>query len=168
MRSCTTHGRWGGEEQAITVTWCPLCGSAVVYDRTLTRRIVEFGVSGKLADDDLVMYDRQTESEWKQSTGVCMNGELAGETLSPLPAAMISWESFQCEYTDGEVLQPDFTPSEAASDDEPAPIEYDRNPSETHLSSDAIGLDGHRGTNESRTWQRTDPSERSRPRDRAY
>ncbi|SDM42655.1 Protein of unknown function [Haloarchaeobius iranensis] len=53
----------------VAVTWCPLCGSAVVYERTVATddgadpRTLTFGVSGKLADDDLVMYDRETESE---------------------------------------------------------------------------------------------------------
>jgi hypothetical protein len=46
----------------IAVTWCPLCGSAVVYDRLHEEQRLEFGVSGKLADDDLVMYDRETGS----------------------------------------------------------------------------------------------------------
>ncbi|MFW6447964.1 MAG: DUF3179 domain-containing (seleno)protein [Halobacteriota archaeon] len=44
----------------LAITWCPLCASAVVYERTLDDRTLTFGVSGKLADDDLVMYDRET------------------------------------------------------------------------------------------------------------
>jgi hypothetical protein len=59
----------GRRSEAVAVTWCPLCGSAVVYDRAVGDRTLTFGVSGKLADDDLVMYDRETGSEWKQSTG---------------------------------------------------------------------------------------------------
>lgn len=40
-------------DEPITVTWCPLCGSAVVYGRTVGDQVLTFGVSGKLADDDL-------------------------------------------------------------------------------------------------------------------
>lgn len=43
------------EEGPIAVTWCPLCGSAIVYDRQVDGMTLTFGVSGKLADDDLVM-----------------------------------------------------------------------------------------------------------------
>ena len=47
----------------VAVTWCPLRGSAVVYDRRVGDRTLSFDVSGKLADDDLVLYDRETDSE---------------------------------------------------------------------------------------------------------
>jgi signal peptidase I len=40
-----------GVERAVAVTWCPICGSAVVYDRTVGGQTLEFGVSGKLAVD---------------------------------------------------------------------------------------------------------------------
>jgi len=60
------------------VTWCPLCGSAVVHNRRVDGRRFSFGVSGKLADDDLVMYDRETGSEWKQSLGEYIAGPPEG------------------------------------------------------------------------------------------
>jgi len=90
----------------IAVTWCPLCASAVVYDRTVDGQTLTLGVSGKLADNDLVLYDRETESEWKQSSGVCLAGAFAGETLSVRPAATMTWDTFTDHYPDGEVLQP--------------------------------------------------------------
>ncbi|EMA39510.1 DUF3179 domain-containing (seleno)protein [Halobiforma nitratireducens] len=62
-------GPQSGTTISVAVTWCHLCGSAVVYERTVEGRTLEFGVSGKLADDDLVMDDRGTGSEWKQSSG---------------------------------------------------------------------------------------------------
>ena len=74
----------GGRTDPIAVTWCPLCGSAVVYDRVVDRRTLTFGVSGKLADDDVMMYDRETDSEWEQSTGVCIAGPHEGERLCAL------------------------------------------------------------------------------------
>jgi hypothetical protein len=94
----------GGEP--IAVTWCPLCASAVVYDRRVDGVTVTFGVSGKLADNDLVLYDRETGSEWKQSSGVCLSGEYAGDTLTVRPAATMTWAAFTDSYPDGEVLQP--------------------------------------------------------------
>ena len=53
----------------IAVTFCPLCNSAVVYDRRVGDAVLDFGTTGKLRNSDLVMYDRQTESWWQQFTG---------------------------------------------------------------------------------------------------
>jgi hypothetical protein len=75
----------------VAITWCPLCGSAIVYDRVHEGYTLEFGVSGKLADDDLVMYDRQTESEWKQSSGTCIAGEFEGDSFARHCSSSYGW-----------------------------------------------------------------------------
>lgn len=143
-------------EDPVAVTWCPLCGSAIVYDRIVGDQTLGFGVSGKLADDDLVMYDRETESEWKQSSGECIAGPLVGEQLSIRAAGMLTWEQFTDRYPAGVVLQPPHLPSEAASDgDEPAPVAYDENPYAEYTDGEGFGLAAHRG-GESRPWDRTD------------
>jgi len=140
----------------VAVTWCPLCASAVVYGRTVDGRELTFGVSGKLADDDLVMYDRETGSEWKQSLGECIAGEFEGQTLSVRPAGILTWETFRTEYPEGVVLQPAHTESEAASDtDEPAPVEYEADPYREYFESDGFGLGAHRH-GDGRTWDRED------------
>jgi hypothetical protein len=140
----------------VAVTWCPLCASAVVYERTVDGRVLTFGVSGKLADDDLVMYDRETESEWKQSLGECIAGEFEGHELTVRPAGIVSWERFREEYPDGVVLQPANTASEAASDDdEPAPVDYMEDPYEDYFTSEGFGLDAHREGG-GRSWERDD------------
>jgi hypothetical protein len=140
----------------LAVTWCPLCASAVVYERTVDERTLTFGVSGKLADDDLVMYDRETDSEWKQSLGECIAGPLAGTTLTARAGRVLTWREFTGAYPDGVVLQPPHEPSEAASDtDEPAPVAYDEDPYREYVESEGFGLDAHRG-GESREWTRED------------
>lgn len=90
----------------VAVTWCPLCASAVVYNRRIDGEVLTFGVSGKLADNDLVLYDRETDSEWKQSSGVCLSGRHAGTTLRVRPAATMTLSSFREHYPAGEILQP--------------------------------------------------------------
>lgn len=147
----------------IAVTWCPLCGSAVVYDRVVdtgdgaASQTLTFGVSGKLADDDLVMYDRETESEWKQSRGVAIDGPLSGVELTVLPAAMTTVGRFRDANPDGEVLAPPGGESEAAgAGDEPEPIDYDVAPYERYFEMDGFGLAAHRGTGDERNWDRRD------------
>lgn len=140
----------------VSVTWCPLCASAIVYERTVDGRVLTFGVSGKLADDDLVMYDRETESEWKQSLGRCIAGQLEGERLTVRPSTRMTWERFREEYPGGVVLQPASMPSEAASETEdPAPVEYEDDPYREYFESDGFGLGAHRA-GEGRTWDRED------------
>ena len=50
----------------VTVTYCPLCNSSIVFDRRLDGQVLDFGTTGNLRNSDLVMYDRQTESWWQQ------------------------------------------------------------------------------------------------------
>ena len=88
----------------VTVTFCPLCNSAIVFDRRLDGVTYDFGTSGNLRSSDLVMWDRQTESWWQQLTGEAIVGELTGKVLTFLPAPIVSWEDFKAVNTDGKVL----------------------------------------------------------------
>ncbi len=88
----------------MSVTFCPLCNSAVAFDRRLDGVVYDFGTSGNLRNSDLIMWDRQTESWWQQFTGEAIVGELTGETLAMLPASIISYDSFKSAYPDGDVL----------------------------------------------------------------
>jgi hypothetical protein len=88
----------------IAVTWCPLCNSAVVFDRRLDGRTLTFGTTGKLRHSDLVMYDRETESWWQQFLGECIVGEMLGQRLSVLAARVESMERFRARFPKGEVL----------------------------------------------------------------
>jgi hypothetical protein len=88
----------------VAVTFCPLCYSAIVFDRTVEGRELVFGVSGMLRHSDLVMYDRQTESLWQQLTGRALVGDMTGSTLNRLPAQIISFGQFALAYRDGLVL----------------------------------------------------------------
>lgn len=154
------------DDVPVAVTWCPLCGSAVVYDRRPSEGILpegtddpetlEFGVSGKLADDDLVMYDRETDSEWKQSLGECIAGDLAGASLRVLPASVTTWGAFSRAQADAVVMAPPGGLSEAASDtDDPAPVDYDADPYREYVEETGFGLGAHRGTG-GRAWDRDD------------
>ncbi len=90
----------------VTVTYCPLCNSAVVYDRRVAGAATEFGTTGKLRNSDLVMYDRDTESWWQQFLGEAIVGERTGTRLKALPARLEAWERFAKRHPDGRVLVP--------------------------------------------------------------
>lgn len=88
----------------IAVTFCPLCYSAVAYDRRLDGKIYEFGVSGMLRNSDMVMYDKQTESWWQQLTGEAIVGDLTGEKLSQIPAQIVGFGQFAKAFPNGKIV----------------------------------------------------------------
>ncbi|MBI2935563.1 MAG: DUF3179 domain-containing protein [Chloroflexi bacterium] len=88
----------------VAVTFCPLCNTAIVFDRRLEGRVYDFGTTGNLRWSDLIMWDRQTESWWQQVTGEAIVGELAGKKLALFPASIVSWADFKKAHRDGKVL----------------------------------------------------------------
>lgn len=106
------------------VTYCPLCNSAPTFDRRVDGQILTFGVTGKLRDSNLIMYDRETESWWQQATGDGIVGQFTGAELTPLPSWMESWAEFKARNPQGLVMaQPAF------------PRTYGRNPYVSYDSS---------------------------------
>jgi hypothetical protein len=88
----------------VSVTFCPLCNSAITFDRRLNGTVYDFGTSGLLRNSDLVMWDRQTESLWQQFTGEGIVGELAGAQLTFIPSQIISFGNFRDAFPEGIVL----------------------------------------------------------------
>ena len=88
----------------VAVTFCPLCNTAIAFDRRVEGRTLSFGTTGNLRNSDLVMYDRQTESWWQQFGGEGVVGRYAGTRLKVLPARIVAWRSFRAEHPDGLVL----------------------------------------------------------------
>lgn len=91
----------------VVVTFCPLCNSALVFDRRVQGQVLDFGTTGKLRYSDLVMWDRQTESWWQQLTGEAIVGELMGTRLTALPAPLVAYGTFRTAYPQGRVLSRD-------------------------------------------------------------
>ncbi len=88
----------------VAVTFCPLCYSALAFDRRLDGQTLRFGVSGMLRHSDMVMYDRETESWWQQFTGEAIVGELTGKKLRQLPAQIVGFAQFAEGHPAGRVL----------------------------------------------------------------
>jgi hypothetical protein len=88
----------------VTVSYCPLCNSAIAYDRRLGDRVLDFGTSGLLYNSALVMYDRQTESLWSHFNAEAVAGVLTGEQLGRRPTAMVAWSDWLRANPDGLVL----------------------------------------------------------------
>ena len=65
----------------IAVTFCPLCNSGITFDRRVKGRTLMMGVTGKLRNSDMIMYDHETESWWQQFMGVGIVGKMTGVKL---------------------------------------------------------------------------------------
>jgi len=76
---------------AMVITFCPLCGTGMVFDATLHGKPHTFGVSGLLYQSDLLLYDHQTESLWSQIKSEAVAGKLTGTRLKLVPAVQTTW-----------------------------------------------------------------------------
>ena len=88
----------------VAVTFCPLCNTAITFDRTIAGTVYDFGVSGLLRHSDLIMYDSQTESLWQQIGGAAIVGDMVGARLTVLPSTIVAWGDFKAQYPEGIVL----------------------------------------------------------------
>ncbi len=88
----------------VAVTFCPLCNSGITFDRRTAAGVLTFGVSGKLRNSDMIMYDRETQSWWQQATGTGIVGDLTGVELQSLPSWMEGWSAFKARNPDGLVM----------------------------------------------------------------
>ena len=91
----------------VAVTFCPLCNTAIAFERTVGGTTFDFGVSGVLRNSDLIMYDRTTESLWQQIGGEAIVGDMVGARLPVLAASIVSWGDFKVQYPEAIVLSRD-------------------------------------------------------------
>ena len=86
------------------VTYCPLCGSGVVFRAQAGGQKLSFGVSGLLYKSDVLLYDRETESLWSQILRRAVSGPLKGARLESIPAVHTTWRDWKNRHPDGLVL----------------------------------------------------------------
>lgn len=91
----------------VSVTYCPLCNSAIVFDRTVNGNVLSYGTSGRLYNSDLVMYDRQTKSLWVQFTGQAVVGPMIRTELEAIPSPLVNYADFKDQFPEGRVLSRD-------------------------------------------------------------
>ncbi|MCK5735071.1 MAG: DUF3179 domain-containing protein, partial [Spirochaetaceae bacterium] len=88
----------------LTVSFCPLCNTGVVFKRSHSGLILDFGTTGRLRNSNLIMYDRQTESWWQQATGEAVIGDFAGDKLDFYPSLTLSFSQAQKTAPTADVL----------------------------------------------------------------
>jgi hypothetical protein len=88
----------------ILVSYCPLCGTGLVFDRVLGEQTRSFGVSGLLYRSDLLLYDRETESLWSQIESTALSGPASGTRLRVLRSELTTWGRWRTAHPDSSVL----------------------------------------------------------------
>jgi len=102
---------WGHEiindriaDHFFAITFCPLTGSALAWDRTINGKVTEFGVSGHLFNDNLIPYDRNTNNYWSQMQLQSIKGNQAGNILRNEYLLMASAETIKLSFPQAMVL----------------------------------------------------------------
>lgn len=90
----------------VTITYCPLCNAAIVFDATIEGKRHTFGTTGRLRNSDLLMYDRVKESWWQQFSGEAVIGDYKGKLLRIVPSRLESFANFKKRFPNGKVLVP--------------------------------------------------------------
>ncbi|NIM58240.1 MAG: DUF3179 domain-containing protein [Candidatus Aminicenantes bacterium] len=88
----------------IVVTFCPLCGSAIVFNANLNGEKLLFGVSGKLYESNMLMYDKRTESLWSQSRAEAVVGDYTGKKLELVPMQLMRFSELKTKYPETQIL----------------------------------------------------------------
>ncbi|MFQ5674282.1 MAG: DUF3179 domain-containing protein [bacterium] len=91
-------------DKDFTVSYCPLTGTAIVFDGNNSGRKIVFGVSGLLYNSNLIMFDRDTNSHWPQMRLQCDQGELRNTRQIVLPSIETAWSTWKQLYPNTVIL----------------------------------------------------------------
>ena len=87
-------------DDAVSVTYCPLTGTALGF----LRGANEFGVSGRLVNSNLIMYDRGSDTYWPQILAAGIRGPHSGEGLTQIRVVWTTWDRWQARHPETRVL----------------------------------------------------------------
>jgi len=87
-----------------SLTFCPLTGSAIGWGRTIEGQVTTFGVSGLLYKNNLIPYDRRTNSNWSQMINQSVNGALIGLNVETFQVVETTWATWLTMYPEASVM----------------------------------------------------------------
>jgi len=91
-------------EVNIALTYCPLTGTGIGWNREIDGMVTTFGVSGLLYNSNLIPYDRKSNSNWSQMRLDCVNGELRGKEVETFPIIETTWLTWKEMYPNTKVV----------------------------------------------------------------
>lgn len=90
--------------ERLSLTYCPLTGTAIGWDGTVAGNKTTFGVSGLLYNSNLMPYDRATDSYWSQMSHKCVKGELVGTEINTFQVIEMNFNTLREAYPEAQVL----------------------------------------------------------------
>lgn len=93
-----------GEQQQVTLSYCPLTGSALLWDSAIESVSTTFGTSGLLYNSNLILYDRRTTSLWSQMLEQAIAGPELLKTPEKMQVVETTWDTWVNMYPETEVL----------------------------------------------------------------
>jgi hypothetical protein len=92
---------------SVAIVYCPLTGTGVGWNRIIKNEKTTFGVSGLLYKNNIVPYDRATDSNWSQLKLQCINGSLIGELPQITVLPEMNWGLWKKLFPDTKVVSTD-------------------------------------------------------------
>lgn len=90
--------------ESLSLTYCPLTGTAIGWNANLDGQKTTFGVSGLLYNSNLMPYDRATNSTWSQMSHICVNGSLSGAEIETIHVVEMSFNTLRELYPNAQVM----------------------------------------------------------------
>ena len=91
-------------ETPVSLVFCTLCRTALLFDRRVDGQVLDFQTSGFLANSNKIMVDVQTDTLWSHLEGTGIAGELRDVTLEQFPLETTTWAEWTAAHPDTEVL----------------------------------------------------------------
>ncbi|UII80295.1 DUF3179 domain-containing protein [Flagellimonas sp. CMM7] len=92
------------DDVSVAITYCPLTGTGIGWDRIIKGVETTFGVSGLLYNTNLIPYDRATDSNWSQILNESVNGELLGDKVELIRLFETDWQTWKSLYPNSKVV----------------------------------------------------------------
>jgi len=92
---------------SVAITYCPLTGSGIGWDRMVDGSKTSFGVSGLLYNNNVIPFDRKTNSNWSQLRLECVNGDLISQQPQLIKVIETNWFIWKSMYPNTKILSTD-------------------------------------------------------------
>jgi hypothetical protein len=96
------NDRYDGE--TLILSYCPLTGSGMLWESNSSPENLTWGVSGLLYNSNLILYDRDTDSNWSQMLERSVQGERQDEIPVKLKVIEMTWGAWKKLYPDSKIL----------------------------------------------------------------
>jgi len=93
--------------EPVAINYCPLTGTAFAWNGESNGSPTSYGVSGLLYNNNLILYDRGTDSNWAQLSLKAVNGAVIGERPKLSNVVETDWKTWKTLYPNTKVLTSD-------------------------------------------------------------